>query len=277
MASQYWVRGPLGVKGPYDSLQVRGLAAVGQLTPTMEISTDGNRWILAENMRGLFPRPVEPVDDSNTPSVPRGMPPPLPPKVAVHQSAQDNVSPGVAPPPLPSSDKTASKNVWAVAGVAGAVLVGGIVVAALVSRLRPSNSRFQPFLNHDGYISQTNCHMGTCSWIKWLAVTKSHESPAEVQLELLIIDGSSNHLGDYPTSADGVAIEWNARPSAATILCSVDRPTVAFNSDPEILPLADGDGFSGPWISATTTYFQACHSAVVTDELIEKLGYLHKQ
>lgn len=56
MANQFWIRGSKGVLGPFDQLQVRGLVAIGELTLTMEISTDSVSWQPAGKVRGLFPK-----------------------------------------------------------------------------------------------------------------------------------------------------------------------------------------------------------------------------
>ena len=55
MTIQYWIRKGTEVQGPFDQLQIRGLVAIGQLVPTMEISTDGTSWQSAGRVPGLFP------------------------------------------------------------------------------------------------------------------------------------------------------------------------------------------------------------------------------
>jgi hypothetical protein len=98
VAGQYWVQGPNGKQGPFDQLQVRGLVADGQLTPSMEISTDGMSWHPAGKVKGLFPAPEpKPILDfaSDTTSAisPEPLPPPLPARPAETS----------APLPLPTS------------------------------------------------------------------------------------------------------------------------------------------------------------------------------
>lgn len=70
MAAQYWIRGSDGVQGPFDQLQIRGLVAIGRLTPSMEISVDEFRWQAASNVRGLFPvQAAKPILDFAPPDV----------------------------------------------------------------------------------------------------------------------------------------------------------------------------------------------------------------
>ena len=55
MSAKYWIRNGSKVDGPFDQLQIRGLVALGQLTPTMEISLNGVEWRSASKVKGLFP------------------------------------------------------------------------------------------------------------------------------------------------------------------------------------------------------------------------------
>lgn len=67
MTKKYWIRGSKGVQGPFDQLQIRGLVAVGEFTPSMEISLDGAVWQPASKVKGLFPSPEpQPIVDFET-------------------------------------------------------------------------------------------------------------------------------------------------------------------------------------------------------------------
>lgn len=50
MATQYWVRGPAGVQGPFDLTRIRALAQSGGLAPQIELSVDGQNWRPAASM-----------------------------------------------------------------------------------------------------------------------------------------------------------------------------------------------------------------------------------
>ena len=98
MAGQYWVRGPNGKQGPFDQLQVRGLVAVGQLTPSMEISTDGISWHPTAKVKGLFPAPEpKPILDFASDTTSTISPAPTPPTLPTWPAEAS------APPPLPTS------------------------------------------------------------------------------------------------------------------------------------------------------------------------------
>lgn len=50
MATQYWVRGPAGIQGPFDLSRIRVLADSGGLAPQLELSIDGQNWRTAASM-----------------------------------------------------------------------------------------------------------------------------------------------------------------------------------------------------------------------------------
>lgn len=53
MAAKYWIRSGGRESGPFDSAQVRQLAAQGRLARTDSVSADRVRWIAAESISGL--------------------------------------------------------------------------------------------------------------------------------------------------------------------------------------------------------------------------------
>jgi hypothetical protein len=472
MAGQYWVRGPLGVNGPFDQLQIRGLVSIGQLTRQMEISGDGKTWHVAGTVKGLFSSSEAKTSPTVTPppSAPRSEPPPLPkppplppsqpvalpsivptsnqsqPPSREHSSAADDdisslftslgttsqppnsvpAAPRASLPaqPVPpesvqqlpiawqeifaliekgggyrlshSGSLTAAerrrihfsfmaflfgplwyfaKGMWRrgfvlsfiigaaiclldlinilflsgtpiidrieMAGSAvtfatlakrdyyrfytdkyvppwrvfwialGALLLAfGLAVAGILllvpddedadsthsaqttpqpqshpttpapkvasipgqntSVVSSNGSNYTLFLNPNGYVSRARCHMGSCEWVKWLAVKKTRVSESEVELTVTIQGGESSHAGtSYPASAEGTRIDWVSAPTDTTVLCSRKRPSVG----PDVLPFSEGEPLAGYWESVADVYFQACHSAAASDELFERLGY----
>lgn len=82
---QYWFRGTGDTKDPFDHLQIRGLAATQQLTPSMELSSDGVTWHAANKVDGLFPKAApKPILDFASPTADSGnlIPAPIPPTAA---------------------------------------------------------------------------------------------------------------------------------------------------------------------------------------------------
>lgn len=124
-----------------------------------------------------------------------------------------------------------------------------------------STSPFQLLLDPKGRIGQGRCHMGSCSWSRWLAVRRLSAGP-NVVVQATVLGGTSEHAetSDYPSSPDGVAIEWNDEPHELTIRCSYSHPSVVHGEESTELPFDSEQGVPGAYESAAEIYFQACHS-----------------
>ncbi len=125
----------------------------------------------------------------------------------------------------------------------------------------PSTEKPNPFfspLRPTGQITLGRCHMGSCSWAKWIAVKTLGSSDSQLTLELTLLGGESEHeeVDDYPTSPQGVTINWNSEPHTVKVNCSRTAPSV---SD-ELLSLNPETGVPGVQESAAELYFVACHS-----------------
>lgn len=133
------------------------------------------------------------------------------------------------------------------------------------SQLEPveTPAAFSPIVPN-GQITKGRCHMGGCSWVKWVDVEKLSSSDTELELRATLLSGGSEHQPgagstedpQYPTSPEGVAIGWDAQPRTERILCSYRAPSVAN----EVLPLNQETGVYGSQESAAEVYFAACHS-----------------
>lgn len=104
-------------------------------------------------------------------------------------------------------------------------------------------------------ITQGRCHMGECSWAKWISVRNAGRTQENLLLEVELLEGSSSHEGDYPKSPHGVPIVWSKAPHIVRVACSKTSPSV----DGERLPLSP-DGMYGALESSAEIYFEACHS-----------------
>ncbi|WP_329856115.1 hypothetical protein [Stenotrophomonas muris] len=134
-------------------------------------------------------------------------------------------------------------------GADAAVGAGGAVRGA-----EPVQSGFNP-LNAKGQITIGRCHMGYCSWAKWLEVDARSSSSDDLELQVSLLGGNSEHAEDYPRSAEGIAIEWAPEPHTVQVICSYRSPMV----DGEPLGLVSGS-ISGFEESNAELYFIACHS-----------------
>ena len=122
---------------------------------------------------------------------------------------------------------------------------------------------FSPIVPN-GQVTQGRCHMGGCSWAKWVGVDTLSASDSEVVLDAKPLYGSSEHqsadgqtgTSQYPASAQGVNIRWDAQPETERIVCSHTAPSVAN----QVLPLNPSTPVSGSQESAARLYFAACHS-----------------
>ncbi|MDR2871567.1 MAG: hypothetical protein LBV45_03445 [Xanthomonadaceae bacterium] len=116
---------------------------------------------------------------------------------------------------------------------------------------------FSP-LQPNGQIDLGRCHMGYCSWAKWIAVKSLPSSGAQQALEIKLLGGESEHekVEDYPRSPQGVSIKWNLEPHIVKVICSRTAPSVSN----EILLLNPETGIPGVQESAAELYFVACHS-----------------
>ncbi len=119
------------------------------------------------------------------------------------------------------------------------------------------NSLYSP-LKANGQITLARCHMGSCSWTKWLSVEPLGSSDSQQVLEATILEGSSQleDVEDYPPSPKNVAINWNSEPYTVKVICSHTNPSVS-NS---ILPLSPETDIPGAAESAARLYFAVCHS-----------------
>lgn len=140
-------------------------------------------------------------------------------------------------------------------------LVLGVTACAQLSPVKAPPA-FSPIVPN-GQVTQGRCHMGGCSWVKWVAVDKQSASDSELVLDAKLLNGSSEHQptdGDigspYPSSAQGVTIDWDAQARSERIVCSHTAPSVA----DQVLPLNQKTAVSGSEESAAELYFAACHS-----------------
>lgn len=141
-------------------------------------------------------------------------------------------------------------------------LVLGVTACA---QSNPGNapSAFSP-IQPNGQVTQGRCHMDGCSWAKWVGVDTLSASDSEVVLDAKLLYGSSEHQSadghtgesQYPASAQGVNIRWDAQPETERIVCSRTAPSVANH----VLPLNPNMPVSGSEESAARLYFAACHS-----------------
>lgn len=121
---------------------------------------------------------------------------------------------------------------------------------------KASTSTFTPF-KPNGEISMLRCHMGGCSYAKWLSVTTSGSTGLELDLDASIMVGYTDLEMDegYPESVKEAIIEWDGGESTNKITCSLIRPTV----NGQLLPL-NPKGVPGLYVDASELYFNACHS-----------------
>jgi len=116
---------------------------------------------------------------------------------------------------------------------------------------------FSPLLAN-GQITLGRCHMGACSWAKWISVKSLNSADSQEALEITLLGGESEHeeVEDYPSSPKGVAINWNSEPHTVKMICSRTAPSIS----EEILSLNPETGVPGVQESAAELYFVACHS-----------------
>ena len=109
-----------------------------------------------------------------------------------------------------------------------------------------------------GQITLGRCHMGSCSWAKWISVKSLSSSGSQQVLEVTLLGGDSEHeeVEDYPSSPKGVAINWNSEPHTFKVTCSRTAPSV----EDDLLSLNQEAGVPGVQESAAELYFVACHS-----------------
>ena len=126
-----------------------------------------------------------------------------------------------------------------------------------LSAVEKKSTFFSP-LRPNGEITLGRCHMGSCSWAKWISVRSLSSSDSKQALEITLLGGESEHdeASDYPSSPKGVAISWNSEPHTVKVTCSRTAPSV---SD-ELLSLNPETGVPGVQESAAELYFVACHS-----------------
>lgn len=144
---------------------------------------------------------------------------------------------------------------------------------------------FRPFVDPRGRITQGRCHMDACSWTKWLTLEVVGGNQDEVELQATVLGGLSEHargdgeLPDYPDSADGVAIAWDAEPVRVRYRCSKTRPRMQWGDEaPVALTLDPGDFVPGAMEGAVRGYFVACHGDATNDTAdpaaaVAKYGY----
>lgn len=141
---------------------------------------------------------------------------------------------------------------------------------------------FKPLVDPNGRITQGRCHMDACSWTKWETLEVVGNSDDELELKASVRSGISEHarkddaLPDYPETADGVAIQWDA-PVTVLYRCSKTRPSLQWGDEPRVTLTLNPDSFiPGAMESAARGYFAACHSdfsAGPGDAAVVKYGY----
>ena len=102
-------------------------------------------------------------------------------------------------------------------------------------------------------------------------MTVAGRSKDSINLQADVLTGSSSHAEaeQYPHSADGVAIDWQAASTPLQITCSRTAPSV----DGQPLPLHP-DGIYGYQEWSAEMYFSACHSHLQGyPSGIERFGY----
>ena len=132
------------------------------------------------------------------------------------------------------------------------------LVAPTVSVITKANSLYFPLLKPNGKITLGRCHMGSCSWAKWLSVKSVGSSGSQEVLEATLLGGDSEHeeVEDYPSSPKGVAINWSTESHTVKVTCSHTEPSVST----DVLSLNPETGVPGVQESAAELYFAACHS-----------------
>ncbi len=149
-----------------------------------------------------------------------------------------------------------------------------ISFATSTENTNSDDSIFQPYLEPKNMISMGRCHMGSCSWAKWLSVEVLSATPKETELLVLLLGGDSEHEDDYPDSAEEAKINWNREPHEVRIRCSLKRPSTTLGNQTTIIPLNPDLGIPGVLESSTSLYMLACHSHHGgPDEIINKYGY----
>lgn len=125
-----------------------------------------------------------------------------------------------------------------------------------------SLSLYSPLLNPNGKITQGRCHMGSCSWVKWLSVVQARASSTEEELEVTLLGGDSVHeeTSAYPSSHQDVEINWNPSPHTVKVTCSHSNPSVSVDDQTHLLALNPDTGIPGVLDSSAELYVVACHS-----------------
>jgi hypothetical protein len=125
-------------------------------------------------------------------------------------------------------------------------------------------SRFNPLLAPAGKIPQGRCHMNACGWAKWVNAKMLANTGDELRLGFQILVGTTEHPGDepnYPTDAQGVAINWEPQVHDVVITCSPSKPSVTWDGDGgDVLQLNPAGTVYGYQEDSALFYFMACHS-----------------
>ncbi len=149
-------------------------------------------------------------------------------------------------------------------------------IAEAEPAIKVAPSKYMPLLTPNEKITMGNCHMGSCSWSKWLSVKPEQSEPNDQTLLVTLLGGSSDHPDDYPHTSDGVDISWNSDSHIVKISCSYTKPSMTVDDQIELLPLSATANIPDVLISSVSMYFEACHSdfnSLPIDEMVKKHGY----
>lgn len=124
-----------------------------------------------------------------------------------------------------------------------------------------------------GQVIRANCHMGACTWVRYESATRTGGDNAP-KYTMQVTQGESAHPNDpYPTSPDGVEIQWDAASVAAEVSCSITAPTAGMAGDNHALKL-NPQGVAGVSQMLANFYFATCHGETGDDAaLAKKYGY----
>lgn len=123
-----------------------------------------------------------------------------------------------------------------------------------------------------GWIARATCHMGVCTWNRYEQVERSGGDAAP-RYRLKLIQGESRHAGDYPSTADGAQIAWDASAKGSDVHCSYGAPYASMDVFSGQLPL-NPNGVPGAAQALANLYFATCHGEYGNDaELARKYGY----
>ncbi len=142
-STSYYVRRGQKQFGPFDTPQLKKLAAAGKITRDDAISADRSKWTPAGNVKGLFP-PAELLVDAKPHAIPtivKHQPPAVPdpaPPATVYVQAPAPQAPQPAAQPAPVMQQTTNVVVHAQRpGNTCATLAGGLGVVALLLAFVP--------------------------------------------------------------------------------------------------------------------------------------------